>query len=237
MENGGGGGGGTLAPALQSANAIVICTGTTAFPTEAWSKSGEFSVTDEVLQALLSNRFSVKDAIQDLDALGLNTPNNVDNRANALVLDTWESVGKAKKKRVILLSSIGVQRRTAMPFPILNACGVLDAKAAAEEGLIATAERLGFSYTIVRPGQLFGGPYDNNYYLGTLFQLDKDAKTQDVDVGRGDELLGDTLRSTLAEVTAMVCEGDCARDMDFAAVNVKGDVPTAEEVQERLQAL
>ena len=26
-------------------------------------------------------------------------------------------------------------------------------------------------YTIVRPGQLFGGPYDNNYYLGTLFQV------------------------------------------------------------------
>jgi len=237
LENGGGGISNALTPALQNANAIVICTGTTAFPTEAWSKSGEFSVTGEVLQALASNKFSIRDAIQDLDALGLNTPNNVDDRANALVLDTWESVCKTRKKRVILLSSIGVQRRTAMPFPILNACGVLDAKAAAEEGLIAAAERLGFSYTIVRPGQLFGGPYDNNYYLGTLFQLDKDAKTQDVEVGLGDELLGDTLRSTLAEITAMVCEGDCARDVDFAAVNVKGDVPTAEEVQERLQAL
>ena len=27
-----------------------------------------------------------------------------------------------------MLSSIGVQRRTQMPFPVLNACGVLDAK-------------------------------------------------------------------------------------------------------------
>lgn len=34
--------------------------------------------------------------------------------------------------------------------------------------------------TFVRPGQLFGGPYDNNYYLGTLFQLDKDAETREV---------------------------------------------------------
>lgn len=79
--------------------------------------------------------------------------------------------------------------------------------------------------------------YDNNFYLGTLFQLDKDASTQDVQVGKGDELLGDTLRSTLAEVTAQVCEGDFARDMDFAVVNVKGESPPVEAVQERLGAL
>lgn len=231
------GDGGSLLPALQNANAVVICTGTTAFPTDAWSKSGGFSVTNEVLSALLANRLSVPAALRDLDALGLNTPNNVDGRANALVLDAWERVGRATKKRAVLLSSIGVERRTEMPFPILNACGVLDAKAKAEEGLREAAGRLGYAYTIVRPGQLFGGPYDNNYYLGTLFQLDKDAKTRDVEVGRGDELLGDTLRSTLAEITAQICEGDCARDMDFAAVNVKGEVPSAETVQERLQAL
>ena len=84
---------------------------------------------------------------------------------------------------------------------------------------------------------MFGGPYDNNYYLGTLFQLDKDTETQDVVFGRGDELLGDTLRSTLAEVTAQICEGDYARDMDFAVVNEKGDSPTVDVVQERLRAL
>jgi len=70
-----------------------------------------------------------------------------------------------------------------------------------------------------------------------LFQLDKDADTQDVVVGKGDELLGDTLRSTLAEITAQVCEGDCAKDMDFAVVNEKGESPTAEVVQERLSTL
>ena len=32
----------------------------------------------------------------------------------------------------------------------------------------------------MRPGQLLGGPYDNNYYLGTLFQLDADAETREV---------------------------------------------------------
>ena len=39
-----------------------------------------------------------------------------------------------------MLSSIGVQRRTQMPFPVLNACGVLDAKAAGEAAIQADAE-------------------------------------------------------------------------------------------------
>lgn len=58
-----------------------------------------------------------------------------------------------------------------------------------------------------------------------------------MEVGRGDELLGDTLRSTLAEVTAQICEGDYARDLDFAVVNVKGNSPSVEAVQERLAGL
>ena len=89
----------------------------------------------------------------------------------------------------------------------------------------------------MRPGQLFGGPYDNNYYLGTLFQLDKDAETREVEVGRGDVLLGDTLRSTLAEVTAQAMESGTALDLDFAVVNQKGDAPSVEAVRQRLAAL
>ena len=225
-----------LAP-LKNANAIIICTGTTAFPTKAWTKSGEEEVSNSVLKALLDNSFSVPNAIASLDEKGLNTPNNVDAKSNKFLMNAWDSACQVAQKRIIMLSSIGVQRRETMPFPILNACGVLDAKAKGEQAIQDAAKNKGYSYTIVRPGQLFGGPYDNNYYLGTLFQLDKDAKTQDVVFGRGDELLGDTLRSTLAEVTAQICEGDCARDMDFAVVNEKGDSPTVEVVQERLMAL
>lgn len=46
--------------------------------------------------------------------------------------------------------------------------------------LACAPSQAGYKYTFVRPGQLFGGPYDNNYYLGTLFQLDKDADTREV---------------------------------------------------------
>jgi len=90
----------------------------------------------------------------------------------------------------------------------------------------------GYAYTIVRPGQLFGGPYDNNYYLGTLFQLDKDAETQGVELARGD-----TLRSTLAEVTAQLMESGSALDLDFAVVNQKGEPPSVEQMRSKLTAL
>ncbi len=227
----------SLLEPLQNANAIVICTGTTAFPTKAWTKSGEEEVSSDVLRALFDNKFSVKAAIASLDAQGLNTPNNVDAESNKLIVQAWDAACKVAQKRIIMLSSIGVQRRDTMPFPILNACGVLDAKAAGEKAVEDAAKNGGYSYTIIRPGQLFGGPYDNNYYLGTLFQLDKDAATQNVEFGKGDELLGDTLRSTLAETCAQVCEGNSARDMDFAVVNVKGESPSVDAVQERLSNL
>ena len=227
----------SLVEPLQNANAIVICTGTTAFPTKAWTKSGEEDVSKDVLKALLDNSFNIKNSIAALDEQGLNTPNNVDAKSNDFIVQAWNAACKVMQNRAIMLSSIGVQRREQMPFPILNTCGVLDAKAAGEKSIQNFAKKQGYSFTIIRPGQLFGGPYDNNYYLGTLFQLDKDAATRDVVVGKGDELLGDTLRSTLAEITAQICEGDFARDLDFAVVNEKGDSPTVEVLQDRLKEL
>jgi len=142
----------------------------------------------------------------------------------------------------VLLSSVGVVRRDEMPYPILNACGVLTAKASAEAAIKADAEKGGYAYTFVRPGQLFGGPYDNNVYLGTLFQLDKDVDERDVLLGRGDVTLNDdpqlgTLRSTLAEVIAQALETGSAQNMDFTCVNAKGTEPTVPELRERLAAL
>ena len=226
-----------LAPALDSANALVICTGTTAFPTKAWSPDGQADVTPLVLQALLGAKLSVPDALAALDAQGLNTPRNVDQEATTAILEAWAQAAGEQRKRLVLMSSIGVQRREQMPFPVLNACGVLDAKAAAEAAIKADAAASGYSYTVVRPGQLFGGPYDNNYYLGTLFQLDKDAETRGISVGRGDTLIGDTLRSSLAETIAqLMAEGSCL-DVDFSVVNEAGDAPSVERLRAQLAGL
>ena len=56
-------------------------------------------------------------------------------------------------------------------------------------------------------------------------------------LGRGDELIGDTLRSTLAEVTAQAMESGSALDLDFAVINTKGDSPSIAQVRSRLGAL
>ena len=42
----------SLAEALDGAAGLVVCTGTTAFPTKAWSETGRDDVTFPVLQAL-----------------------------------------------------------------------------------------------------------------------------------------------------------------------------------------
>ena len=89
-----------------------------------------------------------------------------------------------------------------MPFLILNACGVLDTKAT-PPGRIRFVHPQRVTATCT---QLYGRVRflgcDNNYYLGTLFQLNKDEDARGVRVGRGDKLLGDTLTRTLSEVTA-----------------------------------
>jgi hypothetical protein len=200
----------TLGSALESCEALVIVTGTTAFPTLAWRND--------------------------------NTPSAVDDRGVKNVLEAWRA-SPGRKKRVILMSSIGVTKRKQFPFFVLNAAGVLDAKAAGEAALVEATWLE--SYSIVRPGQLIGGPYDNNYYLGTLAKLDRPArslllwdetKKDGVSLGVGDTLLGDTLRSTVAELAVMaVLAKKCPQD--FSVVNVDGARPTDSELADSLSAL
>ena len=73
---------------------------------------------------------------ESLDAQGYNTPKNVDELGTYAILKAWAAANPepSARKRLVMLSSIGVQRRTQMPFPVLNACGVLDAKAARSPG-------------------------------------------------------------------------------------------------------
>lgn len=206
----------SLPAALEGCDALVICTGTTAFPTLAWRNG--------------------------------NTPEAVDARGVANVLEAWQAANPspAAKKRVVLMSSIGVERRDSFPFKILNAAGVLSAKARGEDSLrAAVASGAVGSCAVVRPGQLIGGPYDNNYYLGTLAKLDRPArsvllwdktKKDAIELGPGDSLLGDTLRSTVAElvVRALVAP-ECPAD--FSVVNVDGPMPDDETLSAQFKAL
>jgi len=117
----------SLAAAMNDVSAVVIATGTTAFPTKKWA--------------------------------GGNTPHAVDEDAVRKVARAAAEVNTMKK--VVLVTSIGVERRKELPFSILNLFGVLDAKRNGEVAVIEAASEGGFDYAIVRPGRLVGGPYTN----------------------------------------------------------------------------
>lgn len=209
----------SLRKVLEGVNGLIVCTGTTAFPTLAWR--------------------------------GGNTPDAIDNLGIKNTLAAWKEASEASgcdAKRVVLMSSIGVQRRDSFPFVILNAAGVLDAKSKGEDA-VRKANQDGWlqSYCIVRPGQLIGGPYDNNYYLGTLAKLDRPARSvlswdddkgvpQGVAIAQGDTILGDTLRSTVAGVCVSSLL-DITANADLAVINEAGPSPSDDELLSKLVAV
>lgn len=198
----------SLATALKEANSVICTTGVPAFGFSGqWEKGNHPESVDH---------FGVKNAVHAWADFGL-------------------SNGVAKR-RFVVMSSIGVTRRSGFPYSILNGGGVLDAKASGEQAVKDLAQKLGFAVAIVRPGQLFGGPYVNNRYLGTLFQLDKDAETRAVRIVPGDTAVGDTLRSSLAGVLLRCLASDAA-SLEFAVVNDKGEPPSEEAIDAQIRAV
>ena len=81
----------SLAKALDGAAGLVVCTGTTAFPTKAWSESGRDDVTFPVLQALFEAKGDRFQAIDLLTERGYNTPATVDETCTKTLIDAWFS--------------------------------------------------------------------------------------------------------------------------------------------------
>lgn len=143
---------------------IICCTGTTAFPSQRWD---------------FVNLFDPKNTPQAVDGEGVKN----------LIL-----AAPSNLKRFVFVSSCGVLRKDSLPFNILNAFGVLDAKLYGEKAL----EQSGLPYTIIRPGRLIDGPY-TSYDLNTLLRAKTDGKKAVV-IGTGDTLNGDTSRIDVANV-------------------------------------
>ena len=123
-------------------------------------------------------------------------------------------------QRFVLVSSLGVERKDQFPFNVLNAYGVLDAKAMAESAL----RNSGLKYTIVRPGRLIDGPY-TSYDLNTLIKASTDGK-QGVVLGSGDRLLGQTSRKDVAAVCVECLQTTAVANKTFEIIN-QGERPAA----------
>lgn len=198
---------GALAAGLAEANAVICTTGVPAFGFSGQWERG-------------------------------NHPESVDHYGVKNALYAWLSgAAAAAKRRFVLMSSIGVRRKDSFPYSILNGGGVLDAKARGEDALFSLSKQQGFAAAVVRPGQLFGGPYENNRYLGTLFQLDKDVDTQSVKLEPGDTAVGDTLRSSLAGVLVRCLFLENGGQLEFAVVNGSGAPPSEQEIDSMLTTM
>ena len=173
----------TLGEAVKDINYLICCTGTTAFPSTKWD---------------FANLFQASNSPEAVDGQG------VKNLVSAAPKDL---------KRFVFVSSCGVLRKDRLPFNILNAFGVLDAKLMGEKAIAAS----GLPYTIIRPGRLIDGPY-TSYDLNTLLRAKTDGKKAVV-MQTGDDLNGDTSRVDVANACVESLFYDTTINKDFSIVN------------------
>ena len=182
----------------------------------------------------------LKQAFQDVNAVvisigttafptkkwaGGNTPQAIDQEAVVRLARAAASTESIQK--LVLLTSVGVERTKEMPFLILNLFGVLDAKRAGEQAVIRNSSNGNYDYAIVRPGRLVGGPY-TNLDLAKLMQIDGGAENG-VEVQVGDALLGDCKRDACAEAAVQCLENAECQNVDFSIISTEEAALTAEE--------
>jgi nucleoside-diphosphate-sugar epimerase len=146
---------------------------------------------------------------------GGNTPRAIDELAVDRIAKA--AAKEPGMKKIVLLTSVGVDRTKEFPFLILNLFGVLDAKKSGEQSVIDAAKDGGFDYAIVRPGRLVGGPYTNPD-VAKLLQIEGGAENG-VTVEIGDSLLGDCKRDACAESVVRCLTMDECRNVSFSIVS------------------
>ena len=118
--------------------------------------------------------------------------------------------------RFVLVSSAGVDRSDKIPYSILNAFGVLEAKKKGEQALVGS----GLPWTILRPGRLTDGPY-TSYDLNTLLRATADDRKA-VRASRRDELDGQTSRIAVAEAVVQSLRLACVEGAALSLESADG---------------
>jgi nucleoside-diphosphate-sugar epimerase len=143
------------------------------------------------------------------------------------ILQSVQSLKLAPKK-VVLLSSIGVERPDMMPFKILNSFGVLDAKRESEDLLFQYSDKIGFDAVVVRPGRLVGAPF-TNFDLAKLFNVDQ-GENKGIVIDTRDVLAGDVERADVANAISRLMTSKLgSKKVKFAMINKPGPSPSETE--------
>ncbi|MEM8615042.1 MAG: SDR family oxidoreductase [Cyanobacteria bacterium P01_H01_bin.105] len=194
----------TLTTVCDGIDAVLCCSGTTAFPSDKW----QVELPSQPLEQVLTWGRLLVDA-DYRQRYAKNSPAIADGQG---VTNLIEAANNKEIHRFVMVSSLGVERKEQFPFNLLNTYGVLDAKSAAENAL----RNSGLSYTIIRPGQLIDGPY-TSYDLNTLIKASTDGK-QGVVLGSGDQLLGQASRKDVA-AACVECLKAAAENKAFEIIN------------------
>ena len=201
----------TLAVATADITHLICATGTTALPSDRWDFKMSLG-SNPFEQAATWAKIYLDADFRNANAR--NTPEAVD----ALGVSNLVQAAPKALQRFVFVSSCGVTRAEAFPYSLLNAFGVLDAKAKGETAIV----RAGLPYTILRPGQLTDGPYTSRDF-NSLVQASTDGKLGVV-VDTGDELNGQTSRIDVAAACVACLESAAAENKAFELVS-KGDRP------------
>ena len=185
--------------------------------------------SDEELQAAVQGASAVvisvgTTAFPTAKWKGGNTPEAIDKIAVTKIANALSS---AKPKKVVLVTSVGIERTGEMPFVILNLFGVLDSKKAGEQAIQSAAVAGKFDYVIVRPGRLIGGPF-TNLDVARLLQIEGGAENG-VTIQAGDSLLGDCKRDACAEAIVQCLVNDECRNVAFSIVSNDEKALTSEQ--------
>lgn len=185
------------------------------------------SFTHDLEQILLNTDTNIKavvisvgtTAFPTLKWRGGNTPQAIDQVAVEQLASVLAQSNTIQK--VVLVTSVGVDRTSEIPFVFLNAFGVLDSKRAGEDAIrqAASAQDKGnFLYCIVRPGRLVGGPF-TNLDVAKLLQIQGGAENG-VDTAPGDALLGDCKRDACAEcIVQWLCSAEANSNAEFSIIS------------------
>lgn len=177
---------------------------------------------EDLMQGVTAVLISVgTTAFPTMKWMGGNNPVAIDKDAVTRVAQAAAAASSVRK--VILVTSVGVDRTEEMPFKILNLFGVLDAKKAGESAIKTMAASANpnsrYEYVIVRPGRLVGGPF-TNLDVAKLLQIEGGAENG-VDVVVGDCMLGDCKRDACAECIVQCLTNEMASNLEFSIVSNK----------------
>jgi uncharacterized protein YbjT (DUF2867 family) len=157
---------------------------------------------------------------------GGNTPKAIDDEAVTKIANAAFKRSESMKK-IVLVTSVGIERTDQMPFVILNLFGVLDAKKKGEEAVASAATRGGFDYVIIRPGRLVGGPF-TNIDVAALLQIEGGAE-DGVSLAAGDTLLGDCKRLSCAEAVFQALTNEDCKNKVFSIISTEDNALTDDQ--------